>query len=371
MKPDTLRRIGLAAAVVVIAASIVALEQPWRTKSSVPSAPADLPPELKKLPGGADFQSATGWINTPAGQPVDLVSLRGQVVLVDFWTYSCINCIRTLPYVRAWYGLYHDDGLEIVGVHTPEFRFERDADNVRDAARRYNLTYPIALDNDAGIWTAYHNHYWPAKYLIDAYGKIRYTHFGEGGYDETEAKIRELLVESGHALGNETSNVFSGASSGAAGVTPELYAASHGGSRQSAIGNREGYRAGENITYARPDAIDRDRIYLVGSWHDADDTVDARDGEASVVVRFAGGGGNFVADGPQGACIQVLLDGQLIGHDRAGADVTYTENGPCITLDGPRSYLFYGGPDEEHVVELKAPSGFRLYTFDFSLNETT
>ena len=134
-----------------------------------------------------------------AGAPLDLRELRGQVVLVDFWTYTCINCIRTLPYLRAWDGRYRRRGLTIVGVHTPEFAFERDADNVERAIAQNQLRYPVAQDNEFATWNAWGNQYWPAKYLIDARGRVRYAHFGEGAYDETESAIRALLAEAGAA----------------------------------------------------------------------------------------------------------------------------------------------------------------------------
>ena len=127
----------------------------------------------------------------------DLASLRGRVVLIDFWTYSCVNCLRTLPYLRRWDDAYRADGLTIVGVHTPEFAFERDAGNVRDAVASLGLRYPVALDSDYGTWNAWGNRYWPAKYLIDREGHVRFAHFGEGDYGETEAAIRELLAEPG------------------------------------------------------------------------------------------------------------------------------------------------------------------------------
>ena len=126
--------------------------------------------------------------------------LRGKVVLIDFWTYSCINCLRTLPHVKAWYQTYHDKGLVVIGVHTPEFAFEHVPSNVRSAVRRLGITYPVALDNDYGTWNAFRNQYWPAKYLIDRSGHLRYYHFGEGSYDTTEARIRTLLGENAGML---------------------------------------------------------------------------------------------------------------------------------------------------------------------------
>ena len=141
------------------------------------------------------FTGIGQWINTPDEQPLSLAGLRGKVVLVDFWTYSCINCLRTLPHLRAWDRTYRSQGLTIVGVHTPEFAFEHVEDNVRGAVDRLDLDYSVAMDNDFGTWNAFQNRYWPAKYLIDARGHLRYAHFGEGAYDTTESNIRALLAE--------------------------------------------------------------------------------------------------------------------------------------------------------------------------------
>ena len=146
-----------------------------------------------------EFQSIKTWINS---DPLSMRGLRGQVVLVDFWTYSCINCIRTLPYVKQWHEDYAEHGLVVVGVHAPEFQFERDTDNLIEAANGFELEYAIAQDNDFATWRAFNNRYWPAKYLIDQHGVVRYAHFGEGAYDQTEQQIRKLLEETGISLSN-------------------------------------------------------------------------------------------------------------------------------------------------------------------------
>ncbi len=140
------------------------------------------------------FAGATLWLNSP---PLTPESLRGKVVVVDFWTYSCINCLRALPYVESWYQKYKDHGLVVIGVHAPEFAFEKDPDNVRRAVADLKITYPVALDNDYAIWQAFNNQYWPAHYFIDATGRIRAHHFGEGNYEESEQIIRTLLTEAG------------------------------------------------------------------------------------------------------------------------------------------------------------------------------
>jgi thiol-disulfide isomerase/thioredoxin len=149
---------------------------------AVNSASAAQAPELVQI---------NQWLNSP---PLTMAGLRGKVVLVDFWTYSCINCLRTLPYVRSWHAKYKDQGLVVIGVHTPEYAFERKTANVETALKRFGIQYPVAQDNQYGTWKAYNNQYWPAAYLIDRSGKVVLTHFGEGGYDEMEAAIKRLLA---------------------------------------------------------------------------------------------------------------------------------------------------------------------------------
>jgi cytochrome c biogenesis protein CcdA/thiol-disulfide isomerase/thioredoxin len=157
-------------------------------------------PGLEDYGEAPTFVGITKWLNTPGGRPLSLPGLRGKVVLLDFWTYSCINCLRTLPHLRAWDRTYRSQGLQIVGVHTPEFAFEHEEDNVRAAVNRLGLRYAVAMDNDFGTWDAYQNRYWPAKYLIDRRGHLRYVHFGEGAYGETESHIRTLLAERASGL---------------------------------------------------------------------------------------------------------------------------------------------------------------------------
>ena len=169
------------------------------TRSSHNSAAAlaagQTPDHLKNYGPAPDFTGITRWINTPGSRPLSLAALRGKVVLVDFWTYSCVNCIRTLPYLRPWYARYHRDGLVIVGVHTPEFAFEHVVGNMQRAVGEHGIRYPVAVDDGYGTWNAYGNQYWPADYLIDRNGDLRDAHFGEGAYAQTEADIRTLLGE--------------------------------------------------------------------------------------------------------------------------------------------------------------------------------
>ncbi|NMK49595.1 thioredoxin family protein [Achromobacter sp. Bel] len=174
-----LKKIALGA---LIATSLAASVMPGVAQAATPPVPAP------------EFTGIENWLNSP---PLTLASQRGKVVLVDFWTYTCINCIRTLPYVTSWHQKYQDQGLVVVGVHTPEFPFERSTANVQKALERFKITYPVAQDNRYATWEAYRNQYWPAVYLIDKQGRIAYRHFGEGNYAETEAEIQRLLAQPG------------------------------------------------------------------------------------------------------------------------------------------------------------------------------
>ena len=215
---------------------------------------------LARLGPAPEFVGNQRWFNTAGDEPLSLRDLRGKVVLVDFWTYTCINCVRTQPYLKAWHREYEDEGLVIVGVHTPEFSFERDASNVRAAIRRAGLRYPVAQDNEFATWEAYGNRYWPAKYLIDANGQVRYTHFGEGEYDTTERNIRTLLAEAG--AGRVGERARADAPMPSFDTTPETYL---GTSRAERFEPSEPAR-GRRTYVAPPDALPADHFALEGEW---------------------------------------------------------------------------------------------------------
>ncbi len=210
-------------------------------------------------PRAPEFKDIKLWLNTPAGKPLSIAGLRGKVVLVDFWTYSCINCLRTLPHLKAWDRTYRKAGLTIVGVHSPEFAFERVPDNVRSAVRRNGVRYPVALDNDFGTWRAYSNDYWPSKYLIDKSGRIRYEHYGEGAYGETESWIRRLLGEKAKvrrtSVADQTPSDI---------TTRETYL---GYARIENFANRRPIAFDEEADYRLPkDSLGPDQIAYGGRW---------------------------------------------------------------------------------------------------------
>lgn len=321
--------------------------QPQSAKP-MPGAPnivaAPLAPEI--IPGGE-------WFNS---QPLTLAGLRGKVVLVDFWTYTCINCIRTLPYIQSWHERYADQGLVIIGVHTPEFAFEKNADNVADAIKRFGLTYPIVQDNDYATWQAYQNHYWPAKYFIDRQGRVRSTHFGEGDYDESEQIIQELLAEDGSVVDRPVENPSYTVDA----RTPELYL---GAGRMSALSSPERVAIHTTQTYSLPATLGRSRFAYGGRWQIGDEYAAASAG-ATLRLRFDARR-VFLVMRPQAvgqsATVAVSLDGLPI--TAAGADVT---NGN-ITVNADRLYDVVNLPERgDHTVEFTFPmGGVEVFAFTF------
>jgi cytochrome c biogenesis protein CcdA/thiol-disulfide isomerase/thioredoxin len=308
--------------------------------------------ELRELTGSGDEISGTGaprapefrgidlWLNTVDGEPLSLAGLRGKVVLVDFWTYSCINCLRTLPHLKAWDDAYRGAGLVIVGVHSPEFAFERVPDNVRSAVRRLGIRYPVALDNGFRTWNAYSNRYWPAKYLIDRAGRVRYTHFGEGAYAETEATIRRLLGESGRgratAVADRTPTEV---------TTPESY-----------LGylRLDRYRGGRVVpdrdaSYRFAQRLDIDELSYDGRWRVERERALAGE-RARLRLRFRAGEIFLVLSGA--GRLEVLVDGKPFR---------------TVAIDGtPRLYTLARFPAvAEGLLELRFAPGLAGYAFTF------
>ena len=213
----------------------------------------------------AEIVGILDWINS---KPLKIEQLKGKVVLVDFWTYSCINCIRTLPYLKSWYEKYSGNGLIIIGVHTPEFEFEKDLINVKRAVEKYGIKYPVALDSNRETWSAYKNNFWPRKYIIDGQGNIRFDHIGEGGYEETESVIQQLLREINPNLSVNMTSIFSDTDFSQIN-TPELYLGYQ--FARSPLGNPEGFSPGQIVEYknAKPELANT--IYLGGKWKNKED----------------------------------------------------------------------------------------------------
>jgi cytochrome c biogenesis protein CcdA/thiol-disulfide isomerase/thioredoxin len=300
---------------------------------------------LKECFPAPDFQGIAAWLNTPGGAPLTIRSLRGRVVLVDFWTYSCINCQRSLPHVEAWYQRYEADGLVVVGVHTPEFAFEHVISNVRSAVQQQGITYPVAVDNSYDTWNAYSNEYWPADYLIDASGEVRYESFGEGEYGRTETAIRQLLVDARSQLKLPPATDVPDLTPTEP-ISPETYL---GYSRLQYLAGVTTIREGAPATYAFPSSIVAGEYGLSGTWtigsEDSEAGADARlelDFEARDVYLVLGGSGT----------LSLTLNGRAAGTiDVAGV---------------PRLYTLVSGPSEQSsLLVLSASPGVQAYDFTF------
>lgn len=303
---------------------------------------------MQKAP---EIEGIANWINS---EPLKISELQGKVVLVDFWTYSCINCLRALPYVKAWYEAYADKGLVIIGVHTPEFDFEKNYDNVKNFVGRNGIKYPVAMDNSYTTWKNYKNNYWPRKYLIDAKGFIRYDHIGEGGYDETEAMIQKLLKEVNASVSLGKTNV-TGVQPGFI-QTPEIYFG-YKFARQN-IGNEEGLQPEKIVDY-KPVKITQDNIaYLEGSWKINGDNAELTSETGIVRLAYTAKSVNIVAGG--NATLEILVDGAA---KDAGSDI-FNKN--TANVDGFRLYnIVNSDASSKHLVEIRATGDLMLYTFTF------
>jgi len=289
-----------------------------------------------------EFDGIDLWLNS---EPLRMDDLRGKVVLIDFWTYSCINCLRTLPHVRAWDETYRDDGLVIVGVHTPEFAFERDAENVRRAVRDLGVSYPVALDNAYGTWTAWQNRYWPAKYFVDRTGRLRYAHFGEGGYEESERVLRRLLAEDPDAelvsegIADETPSGEQ---------TPETYL---GYQRLDRFVGSE-LAPDREAEYSVPEYVPLHGVAYGGRWTVEGERIVAGEG-ARLRLAFHAHDVFLVlgASGESGS-VEVSVDGERVGT-------------VPITVDDIYTLARIPGEKRDHVLDLRFSPGTEAYAFTF------
>jgi cytochrome c biogenesis protein CcdA/thiol-disulfide isomerase/thioredoxin len=303
-----------------------------------------------------EFTDTEKWFNTPGGSPLTLRGLRGRVVLVDFWTYSCINCIRTLPYLEAWDKRYRKDGLTIVGVHSPEFPFEREASNVEAAIAAEGIRYPVVQDNELGTWSAYGNQYWPAEYFVDSRGDVRYVHFGEGEYGEKEQVIRELLAEAGDRVGHSMSGAR-GIEPSAGVSTPETYL---GVARAERFTDPE-LSPGLH-DFKPPTGLPPNEFALRGRWREEFHSATAAGG--ALELNFGARRVYLVLGTTDGAPrrVRVLLDGRPIAADDAGADV----HGDLATVRSQRLYELVDLPRVgRHVLRLEPEAGVMGYAFTF------
>jgi thiol-disulfide isomerase/thioredoxin len=311
------------------------------------------------------------WLNSP---PLSFRQLRGRVVLVDFWDYTCVNCIRTLPYVQAWHERYVGKGLTVIGVHTPEFTFAQYESNVERGVREFGLTYPIVVDNEREIWKAFANRYWPSKYLLDKEGYLRYAHFGEGAYRECEEAIRELLLEVNSTLAFPPlmEPVRPEDRDGALCYPPsgELYL----GHARGRIGNEGGFKEDSIADYTLPASLGENQFYLGGRWASTAEYVEAAgDGPHSIVLKYEATGVNLVMAAPRGGACDVLMlqDGKPLARSQKASDTRFRamdgSDESYILVQQARMYSLLDNHEfGQHMLELRCPAGVAAFAFTFT-----
>ncbi|HXG31323.1 MAG TPA: redoxin domain-containing protein [Thermodesulfobacteriota bacterium] len=311
------------------------------------------------------------WINS---EEISIGELRGKVILVDFWDYTCVNCIRTLPYLKEWYRRYNGNGLVIIGVHAPEFFFSRTEENVKRGIEEFGIEYPVVMDNDYRIWRAFANRYWPAKYLADRNGYIRYVHFGEGSYIETELAIQLLLREINPDVelpdpmkpvrDTDIPGIYCYR------VSPELYC----GYTRGRLGNQEERKRDEVQYYRKPEITQDDVIYAEGKWLSTSEymkpVLDNPADTAHLYLRYTSSEVNLVInpDGERGFKVYVMQDGKYLSPEDAGDDVRFDPDGRShIVVSESKMYnLIKNREFGSHLLELSTNSnGFAAYAFTF------
>jgi thiol-disulfide isomerase/thioredoxin len=344
----------------LIAAAVIAVVAVVSVAVAASSSPSSISGNVdtSHLPsdGPAPALTADGWVNSP---PLGAGALKGKVVLYDFWTYSCINCVRTFPYVRSWYDRYRRDGLVVVGVHSPEFDFEKVRANVVGATKRLKVTWPVALDPDMTIWNSFHNQYWPADYVADRQGQLRYSHFGEGDYRNTENVLRKLLgvkASAPRADRNAPAETASGQQ-----VNPETYL----GVEHGQIGTQSGLH-----TYPHTGTETPPNVALQGAWRGADENITSAASGAEIIAGVHAQSVNLVLASASGKPIDaiVMLNGKPVPPKERGASIHVDADGQTVvTVTAPDMYRLVLAPgvvDHELVVEAKEP-GLEAYSFTF------
>jgi thiol-disulfide isomerase/thioredoxin len=312
------------------------------------------------------------WFNSP---PLSFHLLRGRAVLVDFWDYTCVNCIRTLPYVQAWHERYRDKGLTVIGVHTPEFTFAQYESNVERGIREFGLTYPIVIDSNREIWKAFANRYWPTKYLLDKDGYLRYGHFGEGAYGETEQVIQELLreIEPAIVLPPLMEPLREEDHMGAVcyRATGELYL----GNRRGRIGNEGEFREDQIADYSFAGAIEENFFYATGRWASTAEYFEAvEDGAHTLRLKYEASAVNLVMASPHTSSAEVVIqqDGKPLTRAQATRDTrfraaTQGEEEGYVVVDSARMYfLIDNHAFGAHELELRCSAGAAAFAFTFT-----
>jgi len=311
------------------------------------------------------------WLNSP---PLNFRQLRGRVVLVDFWDYTCVNCIRTLPYVVAWHERHRDKGLTVIGVHTPEFTFAQYESNVERGIREFGLTYPIVIDSDREIWKAFANRYWPSKYLLDKDGYLRYGHFGEGEYGECEKVIQELLREIDPAIDllplMEPIREEDSVGAVCYRATGELYL----GHRRGRIGNEGGFKEDQISDYSFTGQTEENFFYASGRWASTAEYFEAlEDGWHTLRLKYEASAVNLVMACPHAPSAEVVIlqDGKPLTRQQAARDTRFRIGAggeeSYVVVDSPRMFFLVENHDfGEHELELRCSTGVAAFAFTFT-----
>jgi thiol-disulfide isomerase/thioredoxin len=354
--PPANRRVYLIVAALLVVVAVVAVYIAANTN------PAKLQSKVNtnNLPVGptAPTVNAVGWINSA---PLTAARLTGKVVLYDFWTYSCVNCVRTIPYVRSWYDRYQADGLVIIGIHSPEFDFEMNHANVTRAVKDLAVTWPVALDDKMVIWNAFNNNSWPADYIADRTGKLRYAHIGEGDYGQTEDVIRALIgVAPAAPRAQAPSAPGNGSAPSTADLTPETYLG---------VGRGNAAQLGP-VTYPDPTAVPVDTAKLSGAWTGTSEYVQAGTATSAVVLHYQAREVNLVLAPPPGATVTVTVEldgGPLPPAYRTSQTMVDTAGHTTVQVTNADMYRLVLGPAVEgHVLRLTAGApGLLAYDFTF------
>ena len=292
--------------------------------------------------------------------------MENKVILYDIWTYSCINCIRTLPFITSWDEKYSDQGLLIIGIHSPEFEFEKDPQNVKIAIKKYGITYPVVMDNNMETWKAFENNYWPRKYIADHEGNLRYDHIGEGSYQETEKIIQQLLDERSIALDieniSENKLVVIEEFEHTLFRTPELYFGYKFAQNRNQLGSDEGFQPGKIVKYSEPNNIELNKFYPIGNWKNHEDSMQLTESTGSIKVSFDAKEMNIVTE--NNAQLEIFLDGVPLTKKQAGSDIIF---GNKMDVSNAGMYNIINSETRitntmEIVIEGK---GFQVFTFTF------
>ena len=292
--------------------------------------------------------------------------IEGKVVLYDIWTYSCINCIRTLPYITAWDDKYSDQGLLIVGIHSPEFEFEKDPENVKMSIDKHGINYPVVMDNDMETWKAFENRYWPRKYIADHEGFLRYDHIGEGGYQETEKVIQKLLEERATSLGLQMSSTSSLVEieefEHTLFRTPELYFGYHFAQNRNQLGSEEGFQPGKTISYLEPEKVDLHKFYPIGTWKNYDDSMELISETGTIKLLYNAKEVNIVTE--NSAELEIFIDGEPLPTQYSGKDIA---DGHMLKVTDAGLYnIINSDTSSSHLLEIKVKGkGFQIFTFTF------